>query len=66
MKNLKKKSNSQLSLLRYPLSARTINKIQKQPISFVLGKRCSENMEQMYRGAPMSKCGINKVALQLC
>ena len=38
---------------------------QKQPSSGVLRKRCSENMQNIYRRAPMPKCGFNKVALQL-
>ena len=28
-------------------------------------KRCSENMQQIYRRTPMPKCDFNKVALQL-
>ena len=39
--------------------------IQKQPSIGVLIKRCSENMLQIYRRAPMSKCDFNKVAKQL-
>ena len=35
---------------------------QKQPSRAVLRKRCSENMQQIYRRAPMSKCDFNKVA----
>ena len=31
----------------------------------VLKKRCSENMQQIYRRTPMPKCDFNKVALQL-
>ena len=31
----------------------------------VLGKRCSENMHQIYRRTQMPKCDFNKVALQL-
>ena len=31
----------------------------------VLRKRCSENMQQIYRRIAMSKCDFNKVALQL-
>ena len=27
--------------------------------------RCSENMQQIYRRTPMSKCDFNEVALQL-
>ena len=40
-------------------------KVQKQPLRGVLRKRCSENMQQIYRGTPMPKCDFNKVALQL-
>ena len=35
---------------------------QKQPSRGVLQKRCSENMEQIYRRTPMAKCDFNKVA----
>ena len=38
---------------------------QKQPPRGVLRKRSSENMQQIYRRAPMLKCYFNKVALQL-
>ena len=31
----------------------------------VLIKRCSENMHQIYRTAPMSRCDFKKVAKQL-
>ena len=37
----------------------------KQPPGGVLKKRCSENMQQIYRRTPMPKCDFNKVALQL-
>ena len=42
---------------------------QKQPSSMgVLMKRCSENMQQIYRkftaSLPMPKCDFNEVALQ--
>ena len=37
--------------------------LQKQPSRGVLRKRCSENMHQIYRRKPMSKCDFNKVAL---
>ena len=36
---------------------------QKQPSRGVLNKRCSENMQQIYRRTPMPKCNFNKVAL---
>ena len=39
-------------------------KIQKQPSRGVLRKRCPENMQEIYRRTPMSKCDFSKVALQ--
>ena len=36
--------------------------IQKQPPRGVLSKRFSENMQQIYRKTPMSKCVFNRVA----
>ena len=39
--------------------------IQKQPFRNVPMKRCSENMQQIYKKTPMPKCDYNKVALQL-
>ena len=39
--------------------------IQKQPTIGVLRKRCSANMQQIYRRIPMPKCDFNNVALQL-
>ena len=39
--------------------------VQKQPLIVVPGKRCSENMQQLYRRTPMLKCNFTKVALQL-
>ena len=39
--------------------------LQKQPPRGVLEKRCSENMQQIYRRTPMPKCDFNKVAKQL-
>ena len=38
---------------------------QKQPPRGVLRKRCSENMQQIYRRTPMPKCDFNKVAIEL-
>ena len=38
------------------------NKRQKQPSRDVLMKRCSENMQQIYRGTTMPKCDFSKVA----
>ena len=39
--------------------------IQEEPFRGVLEKKCSENMQQIYRRTPMTKCDFNKVALQL-
>ena len=39
--------------------------IQKQPSRGVHSKSCSENMQQIYRRTPMSKCDFNKIAKQL-
>ena len=36
--------------------------VKKQPPRGVPGKRCSENMQQIYRRTPMPKCDFNKVA----
>ena len=36
--------------------------LKKQPSIGVLIKRCSKNMQQIYRGTPMPKCDSNKVA----
>ena len=38
---------------------------QKQPSRGVFIKRCSENMQQIYRRTPMLKCDFNIVAKQL-
>ena len=38
---------------------------QKQPSRGVFIKRCSENMQQIYRRTPTPKCDFNKVAKQL-
>ena len=40
-------------------------KAHKQPPRGVLGKMCSENMQQIYRRTPMPICDFNKVAKQL-
>ena len=41
------------------------NSDQEQPPRGVLSKRCSENMQRIYRRTPMLKCDFNKVAKQL-
>ena len=35
---------------------------QKQSSRAVLRKKCSENMQQIYRRIPMPKCDFNKAA----
>ena len=41
------------------------NNEQKQLSRGVVSKRCSENMQHIYRRTPMPKCDFNKVAEQL-
>ena len=41
---------------------RSVRIQQKQPSRGVLRKRCSENLQQVYRRIPMSKYNFNKVA----
>ena len=38
------------------------HKCQKQPLRGVPRKRCSENMQQIYRRTPIPKCDFNKAA----
>ena len=38
-----------------------LKKNQKQPSRGILRKRCSENIQQIYRRTPMPKCDFNKV-----
>ena len=40
-------------------------KCQKQPPTDVPRKKCSKNMQQIYRRTPMPKCDFNKVAKQV-
>ena len=42
-----------------------ITDIQRQPVRDICWKRCSDNMQQIYRRAPTPKCNFNKVAKQL-
>ena len=39
--------------------------VEKQPPRDVRRKRCSENMQQIYRRTPMPKYDFNKAAKQL-
>ena len=36
---------------------------QKQPFRGVLRKRCSKNIQQIYRRIPMPKCDFNKIEI---
>ena len=45
--------------------SKAFDHVKKQPSRGVLKKRCSENMQQIYRKTPMLKCDFNKVAKQL-
>ena len=49
------------------INSQTFNKwmLQKQPLRGVPRKRCSVNMQQIYRRTSMPKCDFNKVAKQL-
>ena len=44
------------------LNANMVMVVQNQPPRGVPRKRCSENMQEIYRRAPMLKCDFNKVA----
>ena len=41
-----------------------VNLSQAAPMGVVI-KRCSENMQQIYRKTPMPKCVFDKVVLQI-
>ena len=49
----------------YHYISSVILNVQKQPFRGVLLKRCSENMQQIYRRTPMPQWDFNKVALSL-
>ena len=38
--------------------------LHKQPSRGILRKRCSENMQQIYKRIPLPKCDFNKIAKQ--
>ena len=40
------------------------NKLQKLPSRGAIRKRCSENIQQVYRRTPMQKLNFNRVAKQ--
>ena len=49
----------------YTAKVETTMNYQKQPPRDVLNKRCSENMQQIYRRTPMPKCDFNKVSWKI-
>ena len=60
-------------LIKFPCSLQYAVKMEKvwcpkylkQPFRGVLRKKCSDNMQQIYRRTPLPKCNFNKVAKQL-
>ena len=61
-------ANGYLSPLTHPLhlnNAIYSRYLQKQPSNGIIRKRCSEDMQQIYRITPIPKCDFNKVAKQL-
>ena len=50
---------------QYVSNKKLINKNQKQSYRDVLRKTCSKYMQKIYKKTAMSKCNVNKVALQL-
>ena len=38
---------------------------QKQPPRGVLKKKCSDNMQQIYKRSTMPKCNFNEIATQI-
>ena len=46
----------------YTRKAISLSVFQKQSPRGVLKKRCSENIQQMYRRTPMPKCNFNKIS----
>ena len=68
--NVRQHQSKTLEYLKIQESLRSENlteyyyicKEQKQPSRDVLRKRCSENMQQIYRRTPMPKCDFNNLA----
>ena len=64
--NVKLTENGILYVPSCQIRKQTANiKFQKQLPRGVPRKRCSENMQQIYRRTPMPKCSFNKIAKQL-
>ena len=57
-------STIELTLIIFTVITNAANH-QKQPSRGVPRKKCSENMQQIYKRTPMAKCDFNKVAKQL-
>ena len=54
-----------INVYNYAQPMKTYSNSQKEPSGGVLRKRCSENIQQIYRRIPMTKCDFKKVASQL-
>ena len=72
--NLRKKGNFSTTKYLYKVLVKAedngspsmeVRTLQKQSLRGVPRKRCSENIQQMYRRTFIPKCDFNKVALQL-
>ena len=51
--------NKEMKMMKTIFLMKNINKNLKQPSRGVLKKRCSENMQQIYKRTPMPKCVIS-------
>ena len=60
---LLKETNDAIKRKGYTFSS--VSDVQKQPFKGVLRKRCSENVQQIYRGTPLPMYDFNNVAKQL-
>ena len=58
---LKRTENENSMFVQYRTSVSPWKQDQKQPSKCVIKKRCSENMQQIYRRTPMPKCDFNNV-----
>ena len=56
--------NTQFAFLFQYCKTIATQKNQKQPPRSVLSKKCSENMQHIYRRTHMAQCDFDKAALQ--
>ena len=50
------------NFLRWLFPRENVKTSKKQPPRGVLRKKCSENIQQIYRRTPMPKCDFNKLS----